>query len=228
MATLPNHTDLLIQAHRALRERIPSGGDAPLHTERERRMRSLRSCHRYALDEHPRQRPPVDSGAYVPEMAARIEDDRNLTDGARRCARKLAEYTYRQNREGRAAEITITYLMRALGRCRRTVQRYLRNLEREGYIRVGVLHGRRSRMCCGLVIELLGPLFPRHRREQWPGRAAVPDATRKSQKDRFKDLRRQGVVRIPVQAWAERCMDGVYRSLMKTLPPLEARLPLAA
>ena len=45
-------------------------------------------------------------------------DDRNLTDGARRCARKLAEYIYRRNREGRGAEITVTYLMRAMRRDR--------------------------------------------------------------------------------------------------------------
>ncbi|MCC7292863.1 MAG: hypothetical protein IT449_12450 [Phycisphaerales bacterium] len=227
MTRPPTHTDLLIQAHRALQERIPTARVATA-AERERRERSLRTCHRYALSEEPRYRPPVDNGAYVPEMAARIEDDRNVTDGARRCARKLAEYTYRQNRESRAAEITVTYLMRALGRCRRTVQRYLRNLEREGYIRVSVLRGHRSRMCCGLVVQLLSPLFPRHHRERWPGKAAVPDATRKSQKDRLRDLRGQKVVRIPVQEWALRCMDGVYRSLMKTIPPLEVSPALAA
>ncbi len=87
-----------------------------------------------------------DSGAYVPEMAARIDDDPNLTDGARRCARKLAELTYRANRSGRSLDVTVTYLMRALGKCRRTVQTYLRLLEREGYIRVEVVCGARSRM----------------------------------------------------------------------------------
>jgi hypothetical protein len=42
--------------------------------------------------------PPKDSGAYAPKLAARLDDDPNLTDGARRCARKLAEYTYRRAR----------------------------------------------------------------------------------------------------------------------------------
>ena len=59
-------------------------------------------------------------------MAARIEDDPNLTDGARRCARKLMQYVYRKDRAARAADITVTWLMRALGKDRRTVQRYLR------------------------------------------------------------------------------------------------------
>ena len=53
------------------------------------------------LYERPRHRPPPESGAYVPELGARIENDRNLTDGARRLARKLAEVIYRQNREAR-------------------------------------------------------------------------------------------------------------------------------
>src|ERR1035441_2136224 len=81
-----------------------------------RQMRSYRTCWLPA-EEKPLRAPPRESGAYVPEMAARLEDDRNLTDGARRCARKLAEYIYRRNREGRAAEITVPYLLRALGAC---------------------------------------------------------------------------------------------------------------
>lgn len=228
MTRVPTQAALLIEAHRALKARIPIGTAVAPTVDRERRERSLRSCHRHALQERPRSRPVVDSGAYVPEMAARIEDDPNVTDGARRCARKLAEYTYRQNRQGRAAEITVTYLVRALGKCRRTVQRYLRNLEREGYIHVDVVHGRRSRMCCGLVIQLLAPLFPRHHRDRWPESAGIPDATRKSHKERFRILGGTSVVRIPVEAWALRCMDGVYRALMKTLPPFEPGHRLAA
>ena len=76
-------------------ERSPSPPLPP--KDEDRRQRSLRSCHLPA-EPKPRHAPPRDSGAYVPEMAARIEDDRNLTDGARRCARKLAEYVYRKNR----------------------------------------------------------------------------------------------------------------------------------
>src|SRR5208282_2315074 len=97
------------------------------------------TCHRYSLYERPRTAPPKDSDAYIPELAARLDNDPNLTDGARRCARKLAEFTYRNSREARAIDITVTYLMRALGKCRRTVQNYLRLLEREGYVRVDVI-----------------------------------------------------------------------------------------
>jgi len=175
-----------------------------------RQLRSLRCCHLPA-EPKPRHPSPHSTGAYIPELAARVEDDRNLTDGARRCARKLAEYTYRENRDSRTAEITVSYLMRALGRCRRTVQRYLRQLESEGYISVEVIHSG-ARMCAGLMVELMAPLFPRHHRARWPEKLINKDATSKSQNHRFRYRYRR-------DAWALRCMDGVFRSLMQTIAP---------
>jgi len=179
-----------------------------------RQLRSLRCCHLPA-EERPLHAPPRDSGAYVPELATRIDDDRNLTDGARRCARKLAEYSYRKNREGRTADITVTWLMRALGKSRRTIQRYLRQLERAGYISVQVIHSG-TRMCAGLMVELLAPLFPRHRRAKWPQKLIEPDAPRKSQNNRLR-------YRSSRESWALRCMDGMFRALTKTLPSLPVR-----
>ena len=178
-----------------------------------RQLRSLRCCHLPA-EPKPLRAPPRDSGAYVPEMAARIDDDRNLTDGARRCARKLAEYVYR-NREGRTAEITVTWLMAALGKSRRTVQRYLRQLERAGYIAVDVIRAG-TRMCAGLAVQLLAPLFPRHHRQKWPQKLIDSDAPRMSQ----NNSSRYKTVRIGRESWALSCMDGVFRSLMKTISPL--------
>lgn len=186
----------------------------------QRQQRALQTCHRHGLCERPRFDPPRDNGAYVPELAARLEDDRNLTDGARRCARKLAEETYRRNRAGRSLEVTVIYLMKALGKCRRTVQRYLRLLEREGYIGVDVVRGARSRLCTGLVVYLLSPLFARHHAKRWPQNAAIPGATRKSQNQSFKGFSIGGGARISRKTWALMCMDGVYRSLMKTTPLL--------
>ena len=135
-------------------------------------------------------------------------------DGARRCARKLAEYIYRRDRETRSAEITVTYLMRALRRDRRTVQRYLRQLEHAGYISVEIIHAA-TRMCAGLLVELLAPLFARHHRRQWPQKLIKKDAARKSQNNRFR-------IKYSRESWALRCMDGVFRSLMRTIPPLPA------
>jgi hypothetical protein len=233
MTYRPTDAEILAQAHHALRERnarnapllnpfFRASNDSPAVAER--RKRSLQSCHCHSLYERPRNAPPKDTGAYVPEMAARLEDDRNLSDGARRCARKLAEYTYRKNRDGRAAQITVTWLMRALGKCRRSVQRYLRQLEREGYIETSVIKGDRSRLCAGLFVQLLRPLFPRHHAQSWPGKLAIPDATQKSQNKRF----RNNYLKIPVELWAMRCREGVFRSLMKTIPPIPAGLQLTA
>lgn len=184
----------------------------------QRRRTSLQTCHRYSLYQRRRSSPPKDSGAYIPELAARLDNDPNLTDGARRCARKLAELTYRNNRESRAIDITVTYLMLALGKCRRTVQNYLRLLEREDYIRVDVIRGEATRMCIGLAVHLLRPLFPRHHRERWPQSRTIPGVQKNSLKKSLIKLQEEKHPRIPRQLWALKCMDGVYRALTKTLP----------
>lgn len=178
------------------------------------------------MAEPARRKSPPDSRAYVPELSARIEDDQNLTDGARRCARKLAELTYRQNRDKRALPVTVTYLASKLGRCRRTVQRYLRQLEREGYVTVQVVASGRSRLCIGLMVWLCGPLLAAHHRDRWPASPANPGATPESQIKRFKGYSGVKTHQLSVEQWALHCMDGVFRSFMKTDPL--ANLPQAA
>ncbi|MBA4174460.1 MAG: hypothetical protein C0511_17850, partial [Hyphomicrobium sp.] len=91
-----------IESARALKRRaaLLEPFQAPA-VDNQRRQRSLQTCHRYAaIERSPRPLPRTVNG-YVPELAARIDDDPNLADGTRRCARKIAELTYRQNREGR-------------------------------------------------------------------------------------------------------------------------------
>jgi hypothetical protein len=212
----PPSTEEMVQrlAARMARDgiRIEQSPSPALPTKDEaRRQRSFRTCHLPA-EPKPRRAEPRDSGAYVPEMAARIEDDPNLTDGARRCARKLMQYVYRKNRSARAADITVTWLMRALDKDRRTVQRYLRQLEHAGYIAVEVVYAR-TRMCAGLFVALLAPLFPRHHRQKWPGKLMDSDASQKSQNNRLR-------IKYSRESWALRCMDGVFRSFMKTIPHL--------
>lgn len=183
----------------------------------ERRQRSLQTCHRYTLYERRQHARPAETGAYVPELSARLEADRNLTDGARRLARKLAEIIYRQNRAGRFTEITVTYLMEALHRSRRTVQRYLRLLEREGYINTQVIRGTRSRMCTGLAIALCKQLLASHHQERWPAKRETPGASKESQNKRFLDSIGSRE-RLSVRRWSLLCMDGVFRAFMKTDP----------
>ena len=217
-----------IAAHRKMQNRIAEQGHCDDRVvDPARRKRSLQTCHRFAVTERPRKPAPRDSNAYVPELAAQIDNDPNLTDGARRCARKLAELTYRSHRDSRSLPVTVTYLARALGRCRRTVQRYLRQLEGEGYVAVDIVASSRSRMCVGLVVRLLAPLFAVHHRERWPGSRANPGATPKSLNQSHKGYFQAEGCRISVEHWALRCMNGVFRSLMQTnplagLPPVRA------
>ena len=178
----------------------------------ERRQRSLRSCHMPAEERPLEQR--RENGAYVPQLSACLEDDPNLSDGARRCARKLAEYVHRSDRENRSAEITVTFLMNALRKSRRTVQYYLRQLERGGYIAVEVLQWR-TRMCAGLAVRLLIPLLPRH---GWPEKAMKPGAQKPAQNYR-SNIKTE---RFSRESWALKCMDGVFRSLLSTLPRIPA------
>src|SRR5580693_9176957 len=49
-----------------------------------RRERSLKYCHLPAEPRKQRHPSPRDTGAYIPEMGTRVENDLNLTDGARR------------------------------------------------------------------------------------------------------------------------------------------------
>ena len=124
----------------AIREALIAPAPPPKHytpEQQERRMRSLRKCHLPSLYERPRHPTPKDTGAYVPAMSARLDNDPNLTDGARRCARKIMEETHRRDRKERKLQVNVSYLAKGLRRCRRTVQRYLAMLEREGYLRIG-------------------------------------------------------------------------------------------
>jgi len=219
---IQNAQDELIAAHRRLLQRTSEsgGGDGALRRSGDpaRRARSLQTCHRPAAAERGRRKREPDRGGYVPELAARLDNDPNLTDGARRCGRKIAEEAYRRNREGRALTVTVTYLAKALGRCRRTVQRYLRQLEAEGYVAVDVLAGSRTRLCVGIIVRLLEPLFPAHHKERWPTARGNPGATGESLNHRTIAFRQSRGTPIPVRQWALRCMDGVFRSFMKTNP----------
>jgi hypothetical protein len=228
----PSESELMEAAILALRGRLAtaapprpatepidrgSHSPGPSPEKAARRERSLQTCHRYGLYERPRHARPEETGAYVPALSATLENDRNLTDGARRLARKLAEVIYRQNRAGRFTEITVTYLMNALRRSRRTVQRYLRLLEREGYIHTEVMRGARSRLCTGLLIALCQPLFARHHQQQWPCKLRNPGASKESQNYSSQEFRGKGE-HLSVRQWSFLCMDGVFRALMKTDP----------
>jgi len=86
-------------------------------------------------------------------------------------------------------------------------------LERAGYISTYVLKSH-TRMCAGLLIDLLAPLFPQHA-PKWPPRLIEPARPFLSLKDRQINL----YSRIPVFHWALQCMEGVRRSFDRHYPP---------
>jgi hypothetical protein len=204
----------------------------------ERRRTSLRTCHR------PAARPELfrhhDKGwAYVPELSARLINDPALSDGARRCAAKLMELVYRRNRHYRNFGCTVSYLAQCLNRSTRTVQNYLYELRSRGYISHEVVRSKKARMCIGILITLLKPIFPRHHRKEWPPQKLswpYPENGRKSgvQKNSQKYLQFIKYIyfqeRVSVDLWACRCMNGAFRAftkanqtlLMKKTEPLAA------
>jgi hypothetical protein len=212
----------IAELHDLLKRKIAVNGRreaiVTIPADQVRRARSLRTCHRPA-EQKPLTHARV-TNAYVPELSEALERDPNLCDGARRCGRLISAYTYRRDRETRTSELTISYLSRALGRCRRTVQRYLRQLERAGYIEADVIASSKSRMCVGLSVRLLHKLFPKHHARKWPSSARKSGATALSQKQKF----RYKTVLIPVWIWEMRCTDPIRDAYMKTLPPLPALL----
>jgi hypothetical protein len=161
-------------------------------------------------------RPVHETNAYVPSLAERLDLDPNLNNGARRCARILAAYTHRRSRESLSAQITVTWIAKRMGVCRRTAQRYLRQLEQAGYIAVTVC-ANRARMCVGIIVDLLSPLLPVH---GWPQTLGKPAATKSSQNYRFRNKYRQ----ISRELWAWNVQEGLFRSLMNKLPPAPALL----
>jgi hypothetical protein len=88
-------------------------------------------------------------------------------------------------------------------------------LERAGYIRVDVVAGTKSRMCIGLAVHLLRPLFAKHHAQKWPVNAMNSGATSLSQNYRSRYKPRL----IPRIAWAAHCCEAIHRSYMKTLAP---------
>lgn len=182
-----------------------------------RRKRSLQTCHRYthkfdALPENPIE---MTGDQYTPQTSADILNDNRLTDGAKVLALKLMEETYRKNRAGRWLKITVTYLMKALQKSRRTIQNYLRLLEHLGYIRTDVITSPISRMCVGLAIWLQQPMFPKHHIEKWPEKRTKSGV----QQDSYNDLNKIYSYLIPIHLWTRDCMEGIYKSFRRNIEP---------
>jgi len=185
---------------------------------RARQQRSLEASHRFSAKrfswtEQPRYAEPVETDEYVPETNMKLINDRNLTDSARRIALFVLRHTYQDNRAGRFIGMTVSFIANGLSVSRRTVQRSLTLLETRGYFRCEVAKGEETRMCIGLIIHLMTPLFPAHRKESWPEKRRNAGASTLSNKQtHFFNTIYKAKVKVSRLTWALRCMNGVARS----------------
>ena len=186
---------------------------------RARQQRSLEASHRFSAKrfswtEQPRFAEPVETDEYVPETNMKLIKDRNLTDSARRIALFVLRHTYQDNRAGRFIGMTVSFIANGLSVSRRTVQRSLTLLETRGYFRCEVAKGEETRMCIGLIIHLMKPLFPAHRKESWPEKRRKSGASSLSNKQtHFFNTIYKAKVKVSRLTWAMRCMNGLARSL---------------
>lgn len=197
---------------------------------RARQQRSLEASHRFSAKrfswtEEPRFAEPAETDEYVPETNMKLIKDRNLSDSARRIAFFVLRHTYQDNRAGRFIGMTVSFIANGLSISRRTVQRSLTLLETRGYFRCEVAKGEETRMCIGLIIHLLKPLFPTHRKESWPGKRRKSGASSLSNKQtHFFNTIYKAKVKVPRLTWAMRCMNGIARS-WSACSPRSSNLP---
>ncbi len=179
-----------------------------------RKRRSLQTCHRFTLAE--RERFAVqETKAYIPEMSSRMDRDRNLYAEARTVARRCMEWAYRENRGGRTIMTTVGYIAKAIGKSPRMVQRYLRNLEKEGYLEIKIMRNAATGMVQCLEIALSATLFPEHHKKSWPKKLGKPDTTSMSHTQIHINYIKESSFE-----WALRCMNGVWDSFSKNTQPL--------
>lgn len=201
--------------------------DKALQEERSKRAR--RTSHRpknWGFEDELRYEQPKETDEYIPEMSMKLIKDRNLNDSARRIALFLVRHTYQDNRKERALGTTVSFIMKGLALSRSTVQRALALLVDTGYIERFVATNNKTKMCRGLLIRLLSPLFPKQYKEKWPETLRNPDASQTTHNHRFQIYIKESHSFIDAKAWMVRCMDGVLRSFLRYNPLPDIKSPI--
>ena len=192
---------------------------------RVRQQRSLETSHRFSAQrfswtEQPRFAEPIETDEYVPEINMKLVLDRNISDNGRRIALFVLRHAYQDNRSGRFIAMTVSFIAKGLSISRRTVQRSLTLLETRGYFRCEVAKGDTTRMCIGLVIHLMKPLFPAHRKESWPEKRRNSGAPGLSNKQiQFFNSVYKAKLKMSRLTWAMHCMNGVARKAFQHVLP---------
>lgn len=182
------------------------------------------SSNRYGWGTKPRYE-VEEARDYVPQISMTVVNDRNLTDSARRIVMFIMRHAYQDSRSERFIGMTVSFIMEGLVLSRRTVQRCLTLLETLGYLQCEIATGGETKMCIGLIINLLSPLFPKHHKESWPERRTNSGASPMSQKqteyiNTSKGISNGAVHRISRLNWALKCLAGVARCAYKADPAL--------
>lgn len=199
--------------------------DEALHKERSERAR--RTSHRpknWGFDDELRYEQPIETEEYIPEMNMMFIKDRNLNDSARRIALFIVRHAYQDNRKERTLGTTVSFIMKGLTLSRRTVQRGLALLAKAGYIERFVAASNKTRMCRGLLIKLLSPLFPKHFKKEWPETLRFSAASPLTHNHRFQIYIKESFFFFSEFEWMERCRDGVLRSHLRHNPLSEIKL----
>ena len=138
----------------------------------------------------------------------------------------IMRHAYQDSRAERCIGMTVSFIMKGLAISRRTVQRCLTLLEKLGYLRCEVATAGETKMCIGLVVRLLEPLFPKHHKKSWPASRTNPGASRVSQKQSiYKNTSKEicnAANRVLRLSWALKCMAGVSRAQHKVVQVMES------
>jgi len=142
-----------------------------------RRRRALDSKHNKAPAPHRHLRgAPRASKQFAKPMATQAARDDRLTPQSKALLQVIVARTGR----GRVTDTTKTTLGRIMNRCPRSIQRYVRELVKFGYIRTQTIKSRRTRFYVGLRIWIMNSVLPfwaqqngNYDPEKWPSWASI-------------------------------------------------------
>lgn len=127
-----------------------------------RRRRALDSKHNRAKPPHRHQRAaPLSTKQFSKPMSTQAARDDRLTPQSKALLQVLVARTGR----GRSTDTTKTTLAKIMNRCPRSIQRYLQELVKFGYIRTQARKSRRTGFYIGLRVWLMNSVLPFFKQE---------------------------------------------------------------
>lgn len=194
--------------------------DHALYEERrESAYLSLQASYRarYYLDDNPCLMPVPVTRGFTPPLSEQVDLDPNINGSERDTLRFIVRTAYRQARETREINITLSYIAKGLGKSVRQIRRHLRALERAGYIAASIVQSNLSKLVVCLRIALKKSVFPIFHKRGWPlkfpGMSEIPGRTFSTDKNNPKYY----MVEKNVKEWATLCLNGVSLAYQRHL-----------